>query len=183
MDSIQLKNKKLAEKYPFLAPRNVWTDEIDGDYDYGYLLLTDYTGWWKRFGIPLCEDLKNILIRNNCLDKFRFSQVKEKYGSLRLYDFGAPQEWHTHLFAWEYISAHTCMKCGAFPISMKDDGWIIPYCDNCWAKIHPHDDINRKDDTVILEKELKITQFSTDGDTVITIDLIPFYESIGYKMT
>ena len=102
MDSIQLRNKELAEKYPFLVPRNVWTDEIDGDYNYDYLLLTDYTGWWKRFGIPLCEDLKNILIRNNCLDKFRFSQVKEKYGSLRLYDFSAPQEWHTHLFAWEY---------------------------------------------------------------------------------
>ena len=30
------KNKELIKKYPFLLPRNVWTDKVPEDYDYSY---------------------------------------------------------------------------------------------------------------------------------------------------
>ena len=34
-------NKELIEKYPFLQPRNVFTDKVSGDYDYSYILIKD----------------------------------------------------------------------------------------------------------------------------------------------
>lgn len=75
-------NKKLVLKYPFLLPRNVWTDKLADDYTYDYIRLKDEIpdGWWKRFGIPLCEDLKEVLVKYNYLHDYRFSQCKEKYG-------------------------------------------------------------------------------------------------------
>ena len=35
MDTIEY-NKKLIERYPWLLPRNVWSDEVPEDYDYSY---------------------------------------------------------------------------------------------------------------------------------------------------
>ena len=29
-------NKKMVEEFPFLLPRNRWTDKVSEDYDYSY---------------------------------------------------------------------------------------------------------------------------------------------------
>lgn len=130
--------KNLISEYPFLLPRNVWTDKINKDYDYSYCWFKDDIpqGWWKFFGIAYLNDLKEVLEKYNYVDKFRFSQVKEKYGGLRAYNFGAPEEWFSHEHAWEYISKHTCVNCGKFPVKMRDDGWVCPWCDDCFRENH-----------------------------------------------
>ena len=129
---IQAENRKLVKKYPFLKPTNSWTGLEIEDYNYNFTLLDDIPeGWKKRFGIALCKDLKEILEKNNCLEEFCILQIKEKFGSLRIYDNGAPKEWHEHLWAWEYISSHTCIKCGDFPVPLRNDGWICPECNSC----------------------------------------------------
>lgn len=62
--------------------------------------------------------------------------VKEKYSGLRVYIAGYPKGWSEHEYAWEYISEHTCMKCGKFPSPVIDDGWISCFCNNCYKHIY-----------------------------------------------
>lgn len=182
--------KELIEKYPFLQPRNVWTDEIPDNYDYNYCLLKDEIppGWWERFGIAYCEDLKDILNKYNYLNEFRFVQCKEKYGGLRAYNNGAPEEWNAHEHAWEYISEHTCVKCGEFPVPMRFYWWISPYCDYHAFELSAG---NKKEIDVVTEKKwdgrlneyLVISRYSKDGDNEEWIDMKPFYDKIGWKYT
>ena len=51
-------NKKLIEKYPFLMPRNVWTDELLKDYDYSFTLYDEMPkGWADAFGMQMLEEI------------------------------------------------------------------------------------------------------------------------------
>ena len=172
--------QELIEKYPFLQPRNVWTDDIIDEEDYCLIRDDIPDGWWKTFGIALCDDLKDVLVRNNCLDVYRIDQCKEKYGQLRLYDNGTPAEWSDHMWAWEYISEHTCCHCGAFPAKMRNDGWVSPYCDECWSKINDKDCIY-DDDGRLREYMCIVTYGMKEGEKYRFIDLKPYYAKIGYE--
>lgn len=185
-----MENKELIEKYPFLMPRNDWTGEVVEDYDYSYTLLDDLEPGWKiRFGMPFIEDLREVLVKNNCLDNYLVVQIKEKFGSLRWYSYGEPEEWLDHMYAWEYISEHTCKKCGKFPVPMRDDGWLSPWCDECFRSIHPkatEEDFkkwSRMSEELLDGKPLEYiiyTIFSNSGNEILKIDMKPYYEKIGY---
>jgi hypothetical protein len=128
------RNKELVERYPFLLPRNVFTDKVIPDYDYEF---TEYdniaTGWRIAFGELLLEDLRETLVKTDYLDSFRFLQIKEKYGSLRLYTNGAPEEVYDVLQKYEFISECICIKCGSPHACIVDDyGWYLPLCEECW---------------------------------------------------
>ena len=87
----RLFNKALCERYPFLIPRNVWTDSIVEDYNYEFTELDGMPdGWRKAFGIQFMEELREELIKVNNLNTFRIIQIKEKFGGLRFYINGAP---------------------------------------------------------------------------------------------
>lgn len=88
------------------------------------------TGWRNAFGIQMCKEIKTALKKNNCLRKYRITQIKEKYGSLRWYDTGAPEEVHKIISKYEQISAKTCIICGK-SAKYISKGWISPYCENC----------------------------------------------------
>lgn len=126
-------NKELIERYPFLIPRNVWTDEIVIDLDaeeIEYTLLDDMMpGWRKAFGEQMCEEIRNILIQYNYLNEYRITEIKEKFGMLRWYDNGSPKEVIDIINKYEGISAKTCILCGQ-PATQISKGWISPYC-NC----------------------------------------------------
>ena len=48
---IQMNNKELIERYPFLMPRNRWTGNIPEDFNYSYTELDALEdGWRKAFG-------------------------------------------------------------------------------------------------------------------------------------
>ena len=135
MTEIQMKNKELIEKYPFLKPRNVWNGEELEDYDYSYTIWDDMPeGWKKCFGEELCEDLKEELERCDYLDKWRIVQLKEKYGTMRLYDDGSPRESRIQeiIDKYEHISKRTCICCGKFPVPVTDAGWVSPICKDCF---------------------------------------------------
>lgn len=129
-------NKKLVERYPFLLPRNVFTDKLIPDYDYEYTLYDEINiGWQIGFGEFLLEDLREALVKNDYLDKFRFTQIKEKYGYLRLYCNGAPIEVYNVLQKYEFISEYVCIECGSTHACIVDDyGWYLPLCKDCWDK-------------------------------------------------
>jgi hypothetical protein len=133
---IKNRNKKLVEEYPFLLPRNVWTDKLHKDYNYEYTWYDDIDkGWQIGFGKLLLEDLKQALVETNYLYDFRFMQIKEKYGSLRLYCNGIPQEVHDVLRKYEFISEYVCIQCGSPNAYVVNDyGWYLPLCKDCWDK-------------------------------------------------
>lgn len=131
-------NKKLIERYPFLLPRNVWTDEVSKDYDYSYI-RGQYelpNGWWKLF-LQMCEDIRQPLIDVNYLDKFRFSQIKEKYNTMRCYNFGAPEEVCNIIRKYEQIARYVCTKCGK-PAVYETQGYYASFCEDCFKNYVRH---------------------------------------------
>ena len=134
------RNKELCNRYPFLIPRNVWTDEIVEDYDYSWTLADDVDSGWKKLFLQMCEDILEPLIKANYLNKFRFTQIKEKYGTLRCYNNGAPNEVHKVIYKYEYMSQFVCIECGSTDAQEYDDGWVCPYCKDCFSKKKIHQD-------------------------------------------
>lgn len=124
-------NKALCDKYPFLIPRNCFTGEIPEGYDYGYTELDAMpTGWHIAFGEQMCEEIAQALKKADYLDEYLILQIKEKYGELRWYDSGAPQEVEDIIEKYRRLSTKVCVKCGK-PATLTTQGWISPYCDTC----------------------------------------------------
>ena len=128
--------KQLIKKYPYLQPRNVWTDEIctvakgeDAWYNGQHSLPTG----WERLFLLYVKNLKPILERLDLVNKYRFSQIKEKYGSMRIYDFGNTPEGHDLNHAYERISEFVCETCGA-PAKFRTNGYITQYCRKCFKQ-------------------------------------------------
>lgn len=124
-------NKKLIKEFPFLQPRNVWTDKIADDYDYTYVLgVDDLPAGWERLFLQMCKDLKKQLIKDNYLDKFRFTQIKEKYNTMRLYNNGCSEKAHRILDKYEYLSRYVCTVCGDVA-TVETQGYVASFCDKC----------------------------------------------------
>ena len=186
-------NKELLKKYPFLVLKNVWTGEVmdqsDKENFYIEFRYDIPEGWWNCFGIPFLDDIKEIMDKYNMdYEKFMFTQVKEKFGGLRVYHNGMPEEWFSYEHAWEYISEHTCVKCGKFPVPMRYFAWISPYCDEHawedkqWSEEEKKEITERNWDGR-LQEYLVINYYSKDGDWQEWIDMKPFYNKIGWKYT
>ena len=113
-------NKALCEKYPFLKwygdPLYMGYDE-DHELDYHYTWEDEIPlGWRKAFCPQMWDELKEILAKADYVDKFRFVQIKEKWGQLRLYWQGAPNEIYDEVNTWEEkyleLSEEVCINCG-----------------------------------------------------------------------
>lgn len=126
-------NKELIEKYPFLLPRNVWSDEVAEDYDYTYTWLDDMPyGWREVYGLLICEDIVRCM--GDMVKDYRFCDIKEKWGSLRIYDNGATGELHDQFHKYEYLTENTCITCGKIGVPMTNTGWMMPLCEDCYNK-------------------------------------------------
>lgn len=131
-------NKKLCAKYPFLAwygdPLYTGYTE-EGEPDYSFTWEDELPeGWRKAFCPKMWDELKEILERHNYLNKFRFTQIKEKWGALRIYDSGAPEEAYDEIEDWEAkyekLSEEVCINCGK-PSKYMTLGWITFVCEGC----------------------------------------------------
>lgn len=131
------KNIRLCKRYPFLKPRNVWSDEIIHNC-YNRTLFDDIPcGWRKVFGKQLCEELREELIKYNYLKEYRILQIKEKYGTLHIYDNGTPKESKIYdiLNKYEDLSMCYCIYCGKH-VRYVSEGWINYLCEDCAKEIH-----------------------------------------------
>ena len=61
-------------------------------------------------------------------------QIKEKYGSLRLYYCSLPEDLYNEVEAWENkyvnLSEKICINCGK-PATHMTTGWINYICEDC----------------------------------------------------
>lgn len=127
------RNKELTEKHPYLIPRNVWTGEVSKDYDYSRTHLDRIPeGWRIAFGEQFVNELTEAFdkYRPGFKNEYFITQIKEKYGSLRWYDFGIIPEAYDIVKKYENLSRKTCIECGE-PATKISIGYISPYCDKC----------------------------------------------------
>ena len=128
----RLRNKKLIARYPWIRPVDWHWQRIKG---YAFTMYDDVPKGWKRaFGKIMLEDYREVLIKHGFLDEFQWVQVKEKYGTLRLYSNAAPEEIYELEHKYDYISGHICIKCGRINVPTLTGGWVEPLCKDCYNK-------------------------------------------------
>ena len=157
--------RKLIKVYPYLMPRNVWTDEVIDDFDYSHIRGEwELPPGWFRLFLLYCKNLKPILSENDYADKFRFTQIKEKYGRLRMYDNGAPTDGHNLESVFGVMSGCICEICGR-KATYETHGWIDVYCKEHSEKTHYKKSRIRRKSKVVIER----FDFSnsTDGEKYI----------------
>ena len=133
LESIQQFNRELIKNYPWLKPWNRWTGETPDEYDYTYTELDSMPeGWRLAFGDEMVERIQQELVKFNFVDKYRINQIKEKWGGLRWYDGGYPEnsEINDIVSRYEELSYKICIRCGK-PAEWISKGWISPYCTDC----------------------------------------------------
>lgn len=101
------------------------------------ILMQIPRGWRKAFGPNMIGKLDELLSKTDYKDKYYVIDIKEKFGALRWYDSGVPDEIWDEYNAWihkyEKLSAHTCINCGA-KATRRSTGYILPFCDECAAE-------------------------------------------------
>ena len=114
--------------YPWLTEEDSWADEIP-------------IGWRNSFFKNMCDEL--IAVLGDYVNNFEIIQLKEKYGSMRLYWNWKDEDLLTGkqisnltstiydvISKYETISYHTCVRCGK-PSTGYTKPWILPVCDKC----------------------------------------------------
>ena len=175
-----LKNKILIKQYPFLTPRDYFGNPLS-NCTYNELDISIPRGWWKRFGLAWCRDLKECCEKEGigCADVY-IIQAKEKFGGLRVYLNNEPECWSEHEYAWEYISEHTCIICGKFPCEKVATSWVSPFCKKCESKNFPVQDLYTIKNSP-LEEFISYSKWEGEKKVEHLIDMKPYYEKIGYK--
>lgn len=128
-----MNNKKLLKQYPWLQPRNRFTDELIPNDDNHTELDEMPEGWRIAFADEMCKEIHEVLLKTNSVDSYRVLQVKEKYGKLCWYHTFAPDELEPIINKYEEISKKTCIICGR-PATKIHKNWIGPLCDECVKK-------------------------------------------------
>jgi hypothetical protein len=87
-------------------------------------------GWRKSFGVQMCKDIKQALLKTSkqALYSYRILQIKEKYGELRWYDANATHDVYAVILKYEELSRNTCIVCGE-SAKYTTTSWISPYCE------------------------------------------------------
>lgn len=115
-------------RYPFLQPTNVWTGKRYWDWnEFNHLP----EGWRKAFGKQLRNDLRKALIKDGILHDFHFTQIKEKWGELCLYNSGTGPESDYVINHYQELSKCYCINCGK-PARYCTRGWVEYLCEDCF---------------------------------------------------
>ena len=90
---------------------------------------------WIPLVKEMAKEIKEYLkdyseeYRLGVLDEFEFTQIKEKFGTLRAYFYPYFEELDDIVDKYEKISANTCEVCGK-PGELKSDGyWLMTRCE------------------------------------------------------
>lgn len=122
----------------------------------------------------MLEDYREVLIRNHYLNDFLWTEVKEKYGTLRLYSGAAPDEVLELESKYDYISRFFCISCGRMNAPVLTGGWIEPLCKDCYNK-RIASDKRWYDTPVDYDMELLVKWKNYDGSNeLIKLNAISF---------
>lgn len=111
-------------------------------------------GWKKAFGKEYLNELKKVLKETNYLYKFRITDVKEKYNTLRVYCISAPKEVYDVISKYENLAREYCIVCGK-PATTISSGYMLSYCNEHYDKRFIPMEIKNKDNNWEYTKEFK----------------------------
>lgn len=198
----KMRNRRLIKKYPWLIPRNVWTDKIPDDYDYSYIEWYGWPhGWNVAFGNMYLEEFGDAVKEAGLEKKMRIEQQKEKFGYCCNYVYPVTDKISQIINKYEYISENICIICGKPDVPMINDGWLSPWCFDCWKKNYRRrekwylehsggsekisdEEVRQKYDKCICDVEHVITnsytirRFSVEGTIDTTYDISETVEAV-----
>ena len=85
-------------------------------------------GWYHLID-ELCDQLQHMT-DNRDHPQVEFIQVKEKFGTLRVYTSGESDLQFEIIRIFEDLSGRTCESCGK-PGELRNGGWMTTLCDDC----------------------------------------------------
>jgi len=89
-------------------------------------------GWFPLL-FMLCEKIREEARRDPSVD-FRFEQIKEKFGLLRIYGAGGNQAIYDLISGAEGDSSKVCERCGSTDEVEQlptQTGWLKTHCKSC----------------------------------------------------
>ena len=100
-------------------------------------------GWW-----PLIEKVAAAIDSYNTAhpgSPVEVSQIKQKFGGLRIYHYNAPEDIRQLIDEAIEASWHTCEKCGSITgVNSNLEGYRLTLCPDCRKEIKPRIPIKRK---------------------------------------
>ena len=159
--------KKLAEEFPFMrrdpaALKQKYITDL-----YGAFGIECGDGWYGLIR-EMCAEITQVYVDLGIECCFNPIQIKEKYGTLRVY-FGAENdEAHDKIlqitFKYDKKSETVCEKCGE-PGKMREvNSWFSVKCDKCYtdllSRYYPNTNIDR-----LLEVLEKVDKYVKEGLT------------------
>lgn len=154
-------NSELGRRFPFMITST------------GHNYMFDiYEGWLTAFSAPFLIHVRRALDIDKS-DNAQILDVKEKYGTLRVYwGFVRPYaELVTTMY--ELLSGYYCCHCGKYGAKLTQSGWILALCRSCWE---PDRDGNYG--TELPLEPLKITSYDEGKTTVSTFPSEPWVEQV-----
>lgn len=169
--------RALLQKYPFLVIENFYDREPvykseEEKINKNWYKEFDGYGWedlWKRYLKHLFEwyDQQSEDVKKS----FHFTDVKEKFGELRVYTVGGSSEDLEWIAEW--LSSVTCQFCGKVTRDEEDPrwfkiwrsgGWITNMCEEC-AKKYQREMVERDqlDSLMVKVRTFGYRQYNKDG--------------------
>ena len=119
--------------YPYLFPEN---DDAAPPTEW-VTWLADVPCGWRDIFLETCDTLNYFLENVGChKDNFSFTDIKEKYGELRVYfdswemDENLCDNLTDLFYDLENLSMHTCISCGSHD-SIEKTIVEVPLCTEC----------------------------------------------------
>ena len=130
------KNAALVAKFPFLLPLD-YQGKVPKDYDFTFTEMDNLPSGWHGLMTDMSMEIIAYLHSKDLSPyMFHIDQLKEKFGSIRLYyslhceDKYDDEGIDEIIRKYEDLSEHTCCVCGG-EATLMSKGWICPYCQSC----------------------------------------------------
>lgn len=127
--------EELIEQYPWLNPREDWSDDYIQFEDGEYWTLIDNLpeGWKEGFIEDMLAEIDEVLNEYDCVEDYRILDTMEWQGELKWKHAGFPFEAKDDLDKivklYKKVSMETCMECGRAGKAYQVNGNIIIACD------------------------------------------------------
>ena len=105
-------------------------------YSFGEPYLECNEGWYPIIFelFNKIQDIIDTYPENESYKNFQFSQIKEKYGTLRLYYYGGDDKIESLIYEYEDKSDSICENCGKLGKMTEKYHWYKTLCDDCYDK-------------------------------------------------
>lgn len=111
---------------------------------------------WESLYRPIMTHIDEL---NKTLDeKIEVSQIKEKFGGLRIYLTRYTEELREMIADAEDKSYNMCENCGKEAKRRNRNGWIYTMCDECY------DEMNKRKEKALLEFQNKIREMKENKE-------------------